>query len=124
MTRYKEDAECKAFVNWLALAYPQVYELTYHIPNGGYRHVREASKFKAIGVKRGVPDFHIAYPTAKYHGLWIEMKAGKGKPSKEQREWLYRLKGAGYAAGVCWGWEQAKRVVERYLGTSGLHVTN
>lgn len=118
VTRYLEDAECKAFVQWLRLARPVVYAYTYHIPNGGYRHIREASKFKAIGVKAGVPDFHIALPTEKYHGAWIEMKAGKGKPSKPQLEWLRRLSKAGYACRVCWGWEEAKRAVEAIYGDS------
>ena len=51
----------------------------------------------------------------KYHGLYIEMKAGKNKPSKEQKEWINSLQEEGYAACVCYGWLEAREVIEKYL---------
>jgi hypothetical protein len=49
-------------------------------------------------------------------GLWIEMKAGKGKESPEQKEFAHEAVRAGYAYSCCWGAEEAWRVVCDYLG--------
>ena len=92
----------------------------YAIPNGGSRPIVEAVKFKRSGVKAGVPDICIPFASGPYHGLYIELKREVGgKVSPEQREWIEYLNGAGYYAVVCKGFEEAKRVVEYYLGLSG-----
>ena len=52
------------------------------------RDIRTAANLKKEGVKRGVPDICLPVSRGKYHGLYIEMKAGKNKPSKEQKEWI------------------------------------
>ena len=43
------------------------------------------------------------------------MKAGKNKPSKEQKEWINSLQEEGYVACVCYGWLEAREVIEKYL---------
>ena len=43
------------------------------------------------------------------------MKAGKNKPSNEQKEWINSLQEEGYAACVCYGWLEAREVIEKYL---------
>jgi hypothetical protein len=94
----------------------------FHIPNGGKRSKAEAGIFKAMGVKAGVSDLMLALPLHGYAGLWIEFKApftsskDKNYPSKEQKEWLARMKQAGYATAVCYGWYEAQEVIEKYLG--------
>lgn len=70
--------------------------LIFHIPNGKRRNVIEAVNLKRMGVKRGVPDFFFPYPVHPYHGLWIEVKEGKGALSPEQREFMLKTKSLGY----------------------------
>lgn len=85
------------------------------IPNGGSRHKLEAINLKFQGVKAGVPDIFLPLPKGKYHGLFIELKVGKNKTSTSQNEWIERLKKAGYMSEVCYGFDNAKETIEKYL---------
>jgi hypothetical protein len=68
-----------------------------------------------MGVKKGVADFFLAIPYGNYHGLWIELKVGKGKLSVEQSEFLYRKNERGYLSVAIWGFEAAKETILSYL---------
>lgn len=112
-----EAEEQAALFQWAKLAegsMPQL-RLLYAVPNGGSRHKLEAANLKRQGLKAGVPDVCLAYPKGVYHGLYIEMKVGKNKPSDKQEQWLRDLKAAGYMTAVCYGFLQAKETIERYL---------
>lgn len=85
------------------------------MPNGGSRNKIEAANLKKQGVKKGVPDLCLPVPRGVYHGLYIEMKAKKNKPTQEQESWLKALDEQGYKTAVCWGWEAASRVITEYL---------
>lgn len=89
--------------------------MLFHIPNGGSRDAVEGRHLKAQGVKRGVPDLCLPVPSGRYHGLYIELKAERGKASAEQKWWVERLNAAGYFAQVCHGWEAAVEALEWYL---------
>lgn len=67
------------------------------------------------GRKKGVPDIFLAVPRRTYHGLFVEMKAEKGKLSPEQKEWIKQLNEQGYLAQVCVGCQQAQELIEWYL---------
>lgn len=88
------------------------------IENGGTRHPIEAVNIQRRGVKRGVPDIFLAYPSFGYHGLFIEMKRPapqKGKLTADQVIWLARLKDIGYESHVAYGWEDAWSKIQDYL---------
>lgn len=70
---------------------------------------------RAIGVKKGVPDLCLPVARGGCHGLYIEMKAPNGTTRAEQDWWLEELRGQGYQAAVCYGWEDAARVIGSYL---------
>ncbi len=112
-----EEQEQRALFDWISLAQRQRPELRmlFAVPNGGDRHKAVAAKLKAGGVRRGVPDLHLAVARNGFHGLWIEMKVGKNKPTPDQNWWISRLLEEGYSARVCYGWEEAKRTIEAYL---------
>jgi len=59
----------------------------------------------------------LPVPRKNYHGLYIEMKFGNGRTSKDQKEWILNLNNQGYKAVVCNGFEEAKEVIERYLAS-------
>ena len=87
----------------------------FHIPNGGSRNPREAANLKRQGVRAGVPDLCVPVAKGGYHGLYIEMKAGKNKPTDNQVRWLELLRRNGYAAFVCYGADNAIECIRRYL---------
>ncbi len=77
--RHIEDDHQAAFFSWLHSQYPEIYKVTFAIPNGGKRNPVEAARLKKQGVKAGVSDIFVAYPENPYHGLWIELKRPKVK---------------------------------------------
>lgn len=112
-----EADEQRAVFEWAAYMtgkYPCLRWM-HHIPNGGSRNKIEAVRLKQQGVKRGVPDIFLPYPSGKYHGLYVEMKYGKGKARPEQQEFLDYAAGAGYKTAVCYNMLQAVKVILRYL---------
>ena len=113
-----EDEEQMAVIDWaerMTPIYPAL-KLLHHIPNGGKRSKAEAGRFRAMGVKSGVPDLFLPVPRGGFHGLWIEMKRTKdGKLSENQKWWLKALNSLGYSAQVAYGAEQAIRQLEEYL---------
>lgn len=113
-----EDEEQTQVVKWAELQmgrWPDLQWL-YHIPNGGKRRRTEAARFKAMGVKAGVPDLCLPVPKGGYHGLYIEMKRQEGgKLSKDQREWIEGLDKNGYCVRRCDGARQAIAVLEAYM---------
>lgn len=112
-----EDTEQMGVIdwaNWNTNRFPEL-KLLFHIPNGGKRSATEAARFKAMGVKAGVPDLCLPVPMNGYAGLYIEMKYGSNKPTDNQKEWIAALKAQGYKVTVCYGGEEATRELESYL---------
>lgn len=95
--------------------YPEL-ELMYHIPNEGKRSRSAGARMKQEGLKPGVPDVCLPVPRSDYHGLYIEMKVDRNKPTENQKHWLGALKRQGYFTAVCYGWEAASKVILQYLG--------
>ncbi len=88
----------------------------YAVPNGGKRDIAEASYMKLQGVSAGVPDLCLPYARKGYHGLYIEMKRRKGGlVSPAQLDWLQFLADEGCKAVVCYGFDEAIRVVDEYF---------
>lgn len=113
----KETEEQAVLIQWANMmcnTYKEL-ELLYHIPNGGSRNRIEAVNLKRQGVKSGVPDLCLPSPKGKYAGMYIEMKVGKNKPSENQEKWLERLSEQGYYTTVCYGFEEAKNEILKYL---------
>lgn len=87
----------------------------FHIPNGGKRTKAEAARFKAEGVRPGVPDLCIPVARGRYHSLYIEMKVPGGKPTEAQVWWIHRLRSEGMCAYVCEGASNAIALVDAYM---------
>lgn len=112
-----ESTEQMTLIDWCNIntcAYPEL-ELIYHIPNEGKRSDYQGKKLKREGLKKGVPDLCLPVPRREYNGLYIEMKYGNGRISKEQKEWLEKLNKQGYLAVVCYGFEEARETIEAYI---------
>lgn len=112
-----EEIEQITLFRWAEFAkqqYPEL-ELMYHIPNEGKRSRFTGARMKEAGLKSGVPDIHLPVARGGYIGLYIENKYGKNKPTQNQKTWLRALRDAGHFTAVCYGWEQAKKLIEEYL---------
>ena len=112
-----EHDEQAALFRWAEMMkrkYPEL-ELMYAVPNAARRSPRQGAWMKAEGMKAGVPDVHLPVANGSYIGLWIEMKAGKNKPSEHQGRYMEALRKAGHRTVVCYSWASAAKDIEEYL---------
>lgn len=118
-----ESGHQKALFAWAALnqkRFPEL-RLMFAIPNGSQRDKITAARLKAEGVKAGVPDIFLPFPSQGVAGLFIELKRpktvgrSKGKVTECQADMLDELMKQGYGVFVAEGWEQARDVLIQYL---------
>lgn len=91
----------------------------FSIPNGGKR--KNGWWEKAEGLKKGVHDIFLPVVRETYDGdmvpgLFIEMKFGKNKLTKEQIEFKTAMDAEGYKTATCREWGDAQKVIIAYLG--------
>ncbi|BBT41426.1 VRR-NUC domain-containing protein [Pseudomonas putida] len=113
----REGQEQASLMREIQLRYPEVYELIYHVPNGGHRVKAVAAKLKAQGVKAGIPDLVLPMARGGYFGLYIEFKAtvDPAAVSPSQQACIRRLNDQGYLAVVCRGHFDAMECLRAYL---------
>ena len=102
-------------VNWFNYQYPKLADDFHHFANERKCSVYQGRLFKRMGVKRGVSDFFLAIPNGEHAGLWVELKVGKGKLSKEQIDFIDRKNARGYHAVAVWGYDAAVDVIKTYM---------
>jgi hypothetical protein len=69
---------------------------------------------KEIGIISGPSDYFLPVPTARYHGLWLEIKVKPNRPTKAQRRWLIDMAKLGYRAEWCDTLQSAIDVLDNY----------
>ena len=113
--KHLEDREQIALITWVRLMGTKHPELAtiYHCPNGGYRDPRTAAKFKAMGVLAGVWDIFLPCPAP---GLYVEMKAGKGRLTPGQVSFRDALQPHGYTFIVAYSWHDAAKAIADHVG--------
>jgi hypothetical protein len=102
-------------------------EWMHAIPNGGGRSARQGADLKAEGVRGGVADICLPVSRNGAHGLYIEMKKANGVPSdvsKDQTDFARFVTSQGYAWVVCFGWQQATKLLQTYLEGKALVWTD
>lgn len=113
-----EHHQQATLIEWCELnrqKYPQLDSI-FAVPNGSLRVKAIAVQLKKEGVKPGVPDLFLSYPSGGFHGLYVEMKRlVGGRLSDDQKVWRDRLTANGYKVVVCAGWEVAKDAIIEYL---------
>jgi len=96
-----------------------------HFAGDARRRAIQARRLKESGYVPGTPDLFLAVPKiydarsvgCVFHGLFIELKADKGRPSPAQLEQIDRLRRAGYNAVICNGYDDAVRAIRGYIET-------
>lgn len=125
-TRRSEDTEQMSVMDWARWnqnAHPEL-KLLHHCPNGGSRNKAEAVKLKQMGVKAGIPDLCLPVPMGVYSGLYIEMKYDTGRLEDSQKKMLKALTAAGHYCTVCYGAEEAIRVLQEYINLKKIDTGN
>lgn len=90
-------------------------ELLHHIPNGGARSARAGYFLKCMGVRPGIPDYHLPVARGGYHSLYIEMKTDQGRLSGDQEETMKALAREGNLCLVAYGAEDALEIIMDYV---------
>lgn len=95
----------------------QLYDVTYHVPNGGVRSYKAGAAMKKQGAKAGVSDLVTMDARGGWFGLYMEFKASPPHTAalaKSQHDWLTLAEERGYCAVLAVGLEEAKRVLREY----------
>lgn len=113
--------------DYLRLQYPNVL---FHSDFGSGIKLtmgQAAKQKRQNGGRRAWPDMFIAEPTKKYSGLFIELKKEGTRLQKKNGEWatphieeqakvLMQLDDKGYMAKFARGFDEAKKIIDDYLG--------
>lgn len=91
---------------------PQIY---YHVPNERKASMAQMCRLKAQGVLAGVSDVVLPLRSEEYSGIYCELKANTGSPSKEQKAFLAGVAAEGHLAVVINDLETFKEVFTFYL---------
>lgn len=114
-----ERAEQRLLIKYIHTQYPKV--LVASSANGAIRNVIQAQQYILDGLLPGMPDLQIMCARNGKHGLFIEMKRPpkngqrEGFVSLKQKQVIACLKKEDYAATICYGFEEAKIIVDNYL---------
>jgi hypothetical protein len=111
--KFTESKLQSACVQWFRTQYPNT--VIFAIPNGGNRNPITGAILKREGVIAGVADLFVMRRNADYAGLFIEMKAGKGKRSEAQIAFFDKAIEAGYAYYVCRSFDEFTSTVKTYM---------
>ena len=85
-----------------------------HIANQRKCSVQEGMILKRMGVAFGVSDLFFPRGNEKYSGMWMELKAPKGKLSKNQDDFLCKMAKEGYYSCVCYSSANGIQVIKDF----------
>lgn len=111
-----EDHEHYVVVQWCDAKGIDVF----HVPNSTWtKSVMVRTKNTLLGVRAGIPDLWVPIPNVGLVVIEMKRKKETGKtnyPTPAQRAWIEKLnKVPGIQAFVCYGANEAIKVIESYL---------
>jgi hypothetical protein len=113
--KHLESSIQSGFVQWFRMQYPHLRGLLFAIPNGGARNAITGAILKKEGVLVGVSDLFLAIPAKGKHGLFLEVKAPKGKIGTYQEKFRKEVENQGYVYGIFRTPEDGMQIVKEYL---------
>ena len=130
MIRHVEPTEHQiqsAIVEWANITscgycYRKIGHYLFSIPNGGLRCIKTAKRLKKEGLKSGVSDLFLAFPSWDWrgiknkHGLFIEVKSTNGKISLLQKEFMKRMDEVKYHTVIVKSVDEGIQAIKDYLG--------
>lgn len=118
---YSESKIQHICVSWFRRTFPQVANLLFAVPNGGWRGARAGAQMVYEGQVKGVADLILLFPKGGKSSLCIEMKVPKrkgsqaGKQSAVQIAWQTLVEQHGSIYAVCHGLIEFVKAVCSYL---------
>jgi hypothetical protein len=107
------------------MIHPVLKKFFHKNDNEGKRTPMQGHRLKKLGLRAGVSDLFICYPSKSkaYLGLYLEVKRNKRYTKSErststwiaQEEFQKNVRSVGYAAYFCYGWVDGKNIIENYL---------
>lgn len=91
--------------------YPDHRQMLFHVQNKA-RNAIEGSKFKAIGVVKGVSDFILILP---FKVVFIELKTELGTQSPDQVTFQAKVSARGHTYKIVRSFEEFKNVIKNYI---------
>lgn len=88
----------------------------YHIANERKCSFAYGNLLKRMGVTKGISDIFMprSNPNKTFKGLFIELKAGKNKPTPSQIEFINNIISEGYAGHVAYGADEAIAIIKAF----------
>lgn len=115
MSEHELQKQIFQWAAWMSKQRWPELALMYAVPNAGKRSPAVAGMMKAEGLKKGFPDTGLPVARGGYHGLFIEYKVGKRRPSPEQKQWLQDLADQGFHAVICRSFDEATSLIADYM---------
>lgn len=114
-----ETKEQMHVVTWLRMMWPKVIftisPSAFKFGGSSKQRMIQGKKMKDMGYLPGTPDIMIFHPVGEWHGLFIELKRPSGKAEPHQLVVLQSLSNVGYKVFICYGYNEATRVIQKYL---------
>lgn len=102
----------EALVQIAVRDFAKVHQLPFiHIPNEGKRSWAMNALLKRMGLWPGASDCFMPRSNGRYKGLFLELKAGKNKPTPEQFQFLDAMRAEDYYATWCQGTDAAIEII-------------
>jgi len=100
---------------YLALQWPELWRVTFHVPNGMAAKSRtSAARMQGIGMRAGVSDLISLQPRGRYTCLALELKRLGNKPTRTQYDFLAAVE----QVGGCGRWAdtfvKAREILDAY----------
>jgi hypothetical protein len=103
-----------AIIEWSNL-HPICSEYLFHIPNEGKRSLYLGKKLRDQGMRAGVSDLFLSYPSSPFHGYYIEIKTEGDKLSTVQQIWAASVQKVGYKFSIFKDAETCINSIRHYL---------
>lgn len=120
--KHLEDSIQKAICAYIDLQYPNI--LYTAIPGGMFSSPSQGAKMKSMGYRPGTPDLFILEPRRGKHALLLELKKEDGYAQDNQVVFKYKANNRGYESRICYGFDQAKEIIDSYLTEEAIDDEN
>lgn len=105
-----------ALMTYIDRKYPAVSVSTFHVPLELLRRDDySAGLFHRLGARAGVADIVMLIPAGAYHGLTLELKVPKRRPTESQLAFLEAARANGYAAAWTDSFDSAVFLIDTYI---------
>ena len=110
-----ETIDQMKFFDWIH-SRPDLDPYCFHIGNQRKCTPQQGRILKRMGVKSGASDIFVGIPKGGWNGMFLELKSGSGKPTNNQERFMIDMTSMGYYCVWASGYEQARKVIEKYIG--------